>query len=231
MVHQVKCVQCPQCSFKVKTQGGLKRHQDAKHADPQPAPAAPHFPIPDPNSFHTPPPQSHLPSPVFSSWRSPLRRQNGSPVHLPWSAAPLDLKKYGTHVKTHPILDSTPCNLGSYNLPENSLPTPIPNDNESNEWAPFQNATEFEFAEFLYHKVQMSAGDIDTLSQFISELMAPEQSDNVPFHDHWEMYSLIDAICQGDIQWESFTVKFNSGLPEDQSSLPAWKQQEYQVWF
>ncbi|KAF5343292.1 hypothetical protein D9758_016490 [Tetrapyrgos nigripes] len=232
MVRQIKRVQCPECGLKVKSEGGLKRHIEAKHAEPQPDPPAPRFPTPDLNSFNTPPPQSRPPSPVFSSQRSPRHRQNGSPVRLQWSAAPLDLRKYGTHVEmAHPILDGTPCDQNGYDLPENNLPAPVVNDNEFDDWAPFQNATEFKLAEFLYHKVQMSAGDIDTLSQLISELMAPERSDNVPFHNHREMYGLIDAIRQGEIQWESFTVKFNSDLPEDQSPLPAWKQQEYQVWF
>ncbi|KAF5353600.1 hypothetical protein D9758_013775 [Tetrapyrgos nigripes] len=232
MVRQIKHVQCPECGLKVKSEGGLKRHIEAKHAEPQPDPPAPRFPTPDLNSFNTPPPQSHPPSPIFSSRRSPRRRQNGSPVCLQWSAAPLDLRKYGTHVEmAHPILDGTPCDQNGYDLPENSLPAPVVNDNEFDDWAPFQNATEFKLAEFLYHKVQMSAGDIDTLSQLISELMAPERSDNVPFHNHREMYGLIDAIRQGEIQWESFTVKFNGDLPEDQSPLPAWKQQEYHVWF
>ncbi|KAF5342782.1 hypothetical protein D9758_017123 [Tetrapyrgos nigripes] len=232
MVRQIKRVQCPECGLKVKSEGGLKRHIEAKHAEPQPDPPAPRFPTPDLNSFNTPPPQSRPPSPVFSSQRSPRRRQNGSPVRLQWSAAPLDLRKYGTHVEmAHPILDGTPCDQNGYDLPENSLPAPVINDNKFNDWAPFQNATEFKLAEFLYHKVQMSAGDIDTLLQLISELMAPERSDNVPFHNHREMYGLIDAIRQGEIQWESFTVKFNGDLPEDQSPLPAWKQQEYQVWF
>ncbi|KAF5329901.1 hypothetical protein D9758_018701 [Tetrapyrgos nigripes] len=232
MVRQIKRVQCPECGLKVKSEGGLKRHIEAKHAEPQPDPPAPRFPTPDLNSFNTPPPQSRPPSPIFSSRRLPRRRQNGSPVRLQWSAAPLDLRKYGTHVEmAHPILDGTPCDQNGYDLPENSLPAPVVNDNEFDDWAPFQNATEFKLAEFLYHKVQMSAGDIDTLSQLISELMAPERSDNVPFHNHREMYGLIDAIRQGEIQWESFTVKFNGDLPEDQSPLPAWKQQEYQVWF
>ncbi|KAF5347656.1 hypothetical protein D9758_014854 [Tetrapyrgos nigripes] len=202
MVRQIKRVQCPECGLKVKSEGGLKRHIEAKHTEPQPDPPAPCFPTPELNSFNTPPPQSRPPSPVFSSRRSPRRRQNGSPVRLQWSAAPLDLRKYGTHVEmAHPILDGTPCDQNGYDLPENSLPAPVVNDNEFDDWAPFHNATEFKLAEFLYHKVQMS------------------------------MYGLIDAIRQGKIQWESFTVKFNGDLPEDQSPLPAWKQQEYQVWF
>ncbi|KAE9403278.1 hypothetical protein BT96DRAFT_815328, partial [Gymnopus androsaceus JB14] len=42
---------------------------------------------------------------------------------------------------------------------------------------------------------------------------------------------IINDIRQGDVPWESFTVKYNGELPEDRSSVPAWKLQGYEVWF
>ncbi|KAF5314796.1 hypothetical protein D9758_018852 [Tetrapyrgos nigripes] len=225
--------QCPQCGARVKPDRGLTQHNQAKHPAPEPGPQAPLFYFPTPN-LRTPSPPlvaQSPPSPVFSSRRSPRRRQNGSPIRLPWSAAPLDLQKYGTRVETHPILDGTPCDPDGYDLPSDTVPAPSPPDEQENDYSPFQNATEFKLAEFLYNKVQMSAGDIDTLATLISELVGPDNSESVPFNNHKELYGLIDAIRQGDIAWESFTVKFNGDLPDDMGSVPAWKQQEFQVWF
>ena len=82
---------CKQCNQKCKSQGGLKHHVDSKHAPP---PAPFYFPPPDPYSFRTPSPPPNPPSP-FSPRRTPRRRQNGSPVRLPWSAIPITLENMG----------------------------------------------------------------------------------------------------------------------------------------
>ncbi|KAJ3980898.1 hypothetical protein F5890DRAFT_1575378 [Lentinula detonsa] len=192
------------------SQGGLKRHADLKHT----------------NNFHTPsPPPDHLSAP-FSPPCSPRRRQNGSLVRLPWSACPVNLRKYGTRTETHPILDGTfitPCDLEGNDLPPDSTPV-SPNNRDCASYTPFKNDTEFQLAEFLYQKVAMSGGNIDILSMLLAQFLGPERGLDNPWANHKELYSLIDEIHQGDVPRESFTVKYNGELPEDRSS-------EYQVWF
>ncbi|KAE9399341.1 hypothetical protein BT96DRAFT_965641 [Gymnopus androsaceus JB14] len=187
--------QCGTCNKKCKSQGGLRRHIDSKHA---PSPAPFHFPSPDP-VFRTPSPLPNPPSP-FSPRRTPRRRHNGSPVRLPWSAAPINLRRYGTQTETHPLLDGTPCDLAGDDLPSDSAPMPPEEHNHEN-YSPFNSDTEFELAEFLYQKVEI--------------LLGPERGMENPWANHEELYGLIDEIRQGDIQWESFTVKYNG----------------YEVWF
>lgn len=77
----------------------------------------------------------------------------------------------------------------------------------------------------------MSGGNIDILSELIARLLGPERGVDNPWASHEELYSIIDEIRQGDVPWESFTVKYNGELPDDQSSVPAWKLQGYEVWF
>ncbi|KAE9393610.1 hypothetical protein BT96DRAFT_959029 [Gymnopus androsaceus JB14] len=132
--------------------------------------------------------------------------------------------------ETHPLLDGTPCDLAGDDLPPDSTPMP-PKDCDSSDYSPFNSDTEFELAEFLYQKVEMSGGNINILSELIAQLLGPERGIDNPWGNHEELYSLINEICQGDVSWESFTVKYNGELPEDQSSVPAWKLQGYEVWF
>ncbi|KAF5372219.1 hypothetical protein D9758_004938 [Tetrapyrgos nigripes] len=215
---------CGQCPKRFTTQRGWKQHQNYKH---RPAADTPRFPTPN---FRTPSPAplSGPSSPIFSSRRSPRRRQNGSPVRLTWAAAPLELQRYGTQVTEHPILDGTPCDIYGDDLPEDTPPPALePRDPE--DYTPFGSADEFELAELLYERVQMSASNIDRLSQLIANLLGPDK--DAPFLNHEELYKTIDRIKQGDIQWDSFTVKYNGELPDDLSTAPAWKLQEYEVWF
>ncbi|KAE9385392.1 hypothetical protein BT96DRAFT_960753 [Gymnopus androsaceus JB14] len=174
--------QCTTCNKKCKSQGGLRQHMNSKHTLPPTPPLAPfHFPSPDPTQFRTPSPPPNLPSP-FSPCRTPRRCQNGSPLRLPWSAAPIDLRRYGTQTEIHPLLDGTPHDLGGDDLPANGDLMP-PEERNHDDYSPFTSDTEFELAEFLYQKAEI------------------------------------------------FTVKYNGELPEDQSSVPTWKLQGYEVWF
>ncbi|KAE9399458.1 hypothetical protein BT96DRAFT_957248 [Gymnopus androsaceus JB14] len=124
----------------------------------------------------------------------------------------------------------TPCNLDGDDLPANGAPMP-PEERNHDDYSPFTSDTEFELAEFLYQKAKMSGSNIDILSELLARLLGPDQGTENPWANHEELYGLINEIRQGDIPWESFTVKYNGELPEDQSSVPAWKLQGYEVWF
>ncbi|KAF5365298.1 hypothetical protein D9758_005472 [Tetrapyrgos nigripes] len=216
---------CDVCSRKMKSIWGLRQHKEAKHPAPIPLPPrTPPLRFPSPTSFRTPSPPPN-PSSPFSSRRSPRRRKNGSPVRLSWSAAPVDLRKYGTQVFTHPIMDGTPCDIAGDDLPEGSPPS-ARESLEPDNYSPFNSAVEFELGEFLYQKVEMSGGDIDTLAGILSGLLGPDR--DLPFTSHEELYATIDDIKQGDVPWESFSVRYNGDLPDDISTVPAWKTQSYE---
>lgn len=50
------------------------------------------------------------------------------------------------------------------------------------------------------------------------------------FGNHKDLYSDIDAIKTGEVNWKSFKVKYSGPLPED-GEPPPWMLQEYEVWF
>ncbi|KAJ7875741.1 hypothetical protein B0H14DRAFT_3436990 [Mycena olivaceomarginata] len=50
-----------------------------------------------------------------------------------------------------------------------------------------------------------------------------------PFADHKDLYATIDAIQQGDVPWQSFSVQYTGPLPD--GVVPEWMTQKYEVWF
>jgi hypothetical protein len=88
--------------------------------------------------------------------------------------------------------------------------------------------------EFLYKKVEMSAGDIDELMDIWATSKAVDDSDSddsdeiSPFLSHEHMYATIDAIKHGDAPWKSFTISYAGHLGPHP---PNWQLQDYQVWY
>jgi hypothetical protein len=76
----------------------------------------------------------------------------------------------------------------------------------------------------------MSAGKIDRLLLLLRALYP---NDEPPINDHKELYSMIDAIEQGDVAWSSFSASYNGELPDTSSgaTIPPWMTQKYEVWF
>lgn len=73
----------------------------------------------------------------------------------------------------------------------------------------------------------MSGGNIDRLAEILGALY---KDASPPFTDHTDLYATIDAIQQGDIPWESFSVAYNGPQPEN-GNVPTWMTEKYQVWF
>jgi hypothetical protein len=97
---------------------------------------------------------------------------------------------------------------------------------------PFHDHTEFETAELLYTKNQMSGSDIDKLMYLWGRTLM-HHGDIPPFADHKDLYSTIYAIPLGEVAWESFTMKFNGeGLdPNDSETHTPWMDTSYTAWF
>ncbi|KAJ7864139.1 hypothetical protein B0H14DRAFT_2348638 [Mycena olivaceomarginata] len=73
----------------------------------------------------------------------------------------------------------------------------------------------------------MAGKRVDCLSQLLAALY---QGTDPPFADHKDLYNAIDAIQQGDVPWQSFSVTYTGPLPES-GEVPAWMTEKYEVWF
>jgi len=131
------------------------------------------------------------------------------------------------HLTNTGILLGQPCDKHGHYLPPNSDPDTL-RDQSMDDWTPFQNRTEFETADFLYRRNQMSAGDIDTLLDLWASSLL-KYNDHPPFADHNDLYNTIDSIHVGDVPWQSFSTQYNGPKPE--ANVPSWMSAEYEVWF
>src|SRR5271156_4579388 len=121
-----------------------------------------------------------------------------------------------------------PCDeQGNYLLP--NAPPPLPQHGPApDDWTPYRNRVEFETAEFLYCRTQMSASNIDTLLDLWASSLL-NHNDTPPFANHSDLYNTIDSTPIGDIPWQNFSLKYNEELSDD--AVPQWVTEEYEVWF
>ncbi|KAJ6536634.1 hypothetical protein B0H10DRAFT_1971937 [Mycena sp. CBHHK59/15] len=82
----------------------------------------------------------------------------------------------------------------------------------------------------LVFPVPHAIGTAMTCLQVHEEEMAGRQVDRLSQLHHKDLYSTIDAIQQGDIPWQSFSVTYTGPLPES-GDVPAWMMEKYEVWY
>jgi len=99
----------------------------------------------------------------------------------------------------------------------------------ANDWTPYTSRLQFELAELLYSKTQMSAGNIDHLMK-IWAAHGAEQGEEPPFLDHNDLYNTIDATDLGHVPWQSFVLSYDGEMPQ-QPEVPSWMNAEHTVWF
>ena len=116
-------------------------------------------------------------------------------------------------------MDGYDLNLGS--------PPPPPDTCANDDYSSFSSHTEFELMELLYVHAEMSAGRIDKLMNLLATLNQGQP----PFASHQELYSLIDAIKEGDIAWNSFSIAYNGAIPQDGQPTPPWMMDLHEIWF
>ncbi|KAJ7753614.1 hypothetical protein DFH07DRAFT_1030442 [Mycena maculata] len=115
--------------------------------------------------------------------------------------------------------DGTPCDAHGHDLPPGSVASPR-EERAPDDYSPF-------FAEFLYTEQAISGKGIDRLAQLLAGLYPGQDP---PFADHKDLYATIDSIQQGDVPWESFSVKYTGPIPET-GTVPVWMNETYEVWF
>jgi len=121
-----------------------------------------------------------------------------------------------------------PCDEDGDDIPPDLPPPPRETSREPDDWTPYESWAQFKTAYFLFKRNQMSAPDIDFLSNLWRATLAPH-GNNPPFTSHTDLYSTIDMTTLGDVAWDTFSLKYNSVLPEGQT-LP-WMLSEYDIWF
>ncbi|KAF6751439.1 hypothetical protein DFP72DRAFT_991344 [Ephemerocybe angulata] len=226
----------PGCSKPCKSPSGLTQHkawckhnpanQYAHPTTPSPPPANPPNPAQAP-APQSPPPQSPLlPDPPS---RGPSPASDGSPQPAPSTPGPRRARQIhersGISVRKHPYLSGDPCDPNGFELPPGSEPQPDEDDDDP--LFPFDSPEHFLLAEFLYSRVQMSAGNINYLMTLWNAYQ--QQSSEPPYGGAKSLYSTIDSIPYGNIPWEGFKVKYDGELPA--GDVPTWMTQEYEVWF
>ncbi|KAH9851016.1 hypothetical protein C2E23DRAFT_733502 [Lenzites betulinus] len=110
-------------------------------------------------------------------------------------------------------------------LPD-ELPSP-PHPCLPNDYSPYESRPQFELADFLFKKEQMSAGHINELMQLWASTLPPGQ--DPPFANARDLYESIDNIPLGDIPWQEFRITYTGDRPDD--NVPPWMLREYTVWF
>jgi hypothetical protein len=107
----------------------------------------------------------------------------------------------------------------------------VVHERQSQPWHPFSNRIEFEVADFLYRRNQMSAGDIDHLMKLWSATLEP-YGDEAPFAGHRDLYDSIDALSGGGgTSWESFIINIADETAGSNSNRSSWMDADYQVWY
>ncbi|KAG1805024.1 uncharacterized protein HD556DRAFT_1429137 [Suillus plorans] len=128
----------------------------------------------------------------------------------------------------HPNINGRICDEHGDDIPPNTPPPPRPSNRGPDNWTPYANRVEFEVADFLYRRNQMSGGDIDFIFNLWAASLAAH-GETPPFANHVEMYNVIDSTPLGDVAWQSFSSEYNGALPE--GDIPTWMTSEYDVWF
>jgi hypothetical protein len=122
-----------------------------------------------------------------------------------------------------------PCDKHSQFLNDSELEPPAPPEpQDPTDWTPFTSRTQFETAEFLFKRAQMSAGNIDELMMLWTADVFTS-NDKSPFVNHDDLYSTIDAIPVGGVPWQSFAVLYTGVRPE--TDVPPWMEQTFEVHF
>ncbi|KAK7677154.1 hypothetical protein QCA50_019863 [Cerrena zonata] len=208
---------CPHCNRTCRTSSGLSqhikcahahlvdRHHDSPGSSPSPSPSPPLSHAPSPEELHNDlfPEVDLTPIEDVDKLRGPGKREY------------------------HPTMTGKPCDSDGTHLPPNVPPPPL-SQRANNDWTPYRSRLEFETADFLFKKTQMSAGDIDTLMMLWSSSLL-ESNHSPPFANTSDLHNVIDATTLGDAPWNSFSVCYNGAIPSQ--NPPPWMTVDYEVFY
>ncbi|KAG1897029.1 uncharacterized protein F5891DRAFT_1130081 [Suillus fuscotomentosus] len=137
----------------------------------------------------------------------------------------------GAYFVRHSVIDGTPCDMDDNDLNGSQ---PLPHEKPKSPWHPFANRGHFSLADFVFRHNKMPGTQFDELMHIWAKVNGSEGGSGKPppYANKKDLYDTIDAIDQGDVPWQSFTVQHGdvNSLTGDLSA-PQWKLAEYDVWF
>ncbi|KAG1838891.1 hypothetical protein F4604DRAFT_1885392 [Suillus subluteus] len=214
--------QFPNCNRVFKNKSGLTQHTHAKHGTPQIQNLNRTAPLAGPGFI---PPRSCSPTPAGVIDENIYDDPAGDQGFVPEEGTWVDM---GRLLRTfHPHLTGLKCDANGAFIDQDAPPPPH-TDAPPTDWMPYDNCVEFETAEFLFTRNQMSARQIDTLLDLWAATLI-KHNDAPPFANHRDMYATIDATPLGDTPWKSFTLCYNGAKPEQ--DIPPWMDGQYDVWY
>lgn len=200
------------CDFRATSQGGLKRHVLAKHRIREYLNQSP------PRTFEV-----AEESEVEDVYELTNRDHQPGRDHTPEARSEEGpARSYKVY---HRELNAAPCREDGVPLGPNSPPPPWTSDAG---WYPFRSRAEFELADFVYKKEQLSATGTQQLLDIIGALLVPH-GDTPPFASSVDLHATIDAIKVGDVPWQSFSTHYTGVFPE--GVPPSWMTADYEVHF
>lgn len=109
-------------------------------------------------------------------------------------------------------------------MPGEQLRPEPPLNADQTDWGAFKSKGGFEIAELVYHRAQMSEGNIDNLLKIFSG--------RVPFLNHKELFLAIDGLAVGGVPWQGFSVQY-TGIHDDDSNAPwpKWMSDVHEVFY
>ncbi|KAG1888764.1 hypothetical protein F4604DRAFT_1877253 [Suillus subluteus] len=93
---------------------------------------------------------------------------------------------------------------------------------------PYNDRVEFETAEFLFMRNQMSAKQINTLLDLWAVTLI-KHNDAPPFTNQKDVYATINATPLGDVPWKMFSMCYSGIKPE--WDVPPWMDVKYDIWY
>ncbi|KAL4259065.1 hypothetical protein AB1N83_009101 [Pleurotus pulmonarius] len=255
--YWLRKLQCPfdWCSKTFSSTHGRTYHVRTKHSTSNvlPASVAPRLDGPQ-HGKHVPATPSRSQSPTGPQMPEGLGWNPGlNLTDKPDNGADrLDHSQPGR--RYHPFLTGRPCDQHGVYLEPDTPPSP-PSPPPPNDWSPFDSEQQFELADLLFRKVEMSASNIDEIlriwalgqsktdvdmdSENGSTGEPCEPGPSAPFSDHNDLYDTIDASTLGDAPWQCIEVlppppELGSDEPDankDSEPLPQWKGQVHEIWY
>ncbi|KAJ6604084.1 hypothetical protein B0H10DRAFT_2314283 [Mycena sp. CBHHK59/15] len=210
------CCPFPGCPKIVKSRKGLTYHVASTHQNPNVVPRAAGGTV---GAGHPSPSPPASPQSQMGDWEDPVPNNPPTPPSPPPDLPPRSQKNY------HPFLNGRPCDENGAFLPDGTPPPPrttAPTD----DWSPYEDSVQFNVADFLFRKVQMSSKNIDYLLELWA-LSLMKHEDLGPFQSYEDLYKTIDATKLGDAPWQCFQTE-PLAVGDD---APAWARQSYEIWY
>lgn len=227
-------IACPYCPRHFRNIGGRTKHMRAHHrAEPPPhytPPPSFRYSRPSPLSGNLPPsnlgPEDDMDATPGMNDPQVPDGSSVTRVYHPKLDGKVDFfSGYAPLLRFHV---GRICDEDGNNIPLDTPPPPRGSEKGSDDWTPYNNRIQFELADFLFRKTQMSAEHIDVLLDLLAASLAKHDGEP-PFSNATHLYDTIDLTPLGEVTWESTSILYIGPRPVE--NIPPWMVSEYDVWF